>query len=87
MAEVFDKYSRTTIEVEGHTDSIGSTSYNKDLSVRRASSVSRYLRNLGVDGERLDIVGRGESDPRASNETARGRQLNRRVEIYLTPIT
>jgi outer membrane protein OmpA-like peptidoglycan-associated protein len=83
MAEVFDKYGRTTIEVEGHTDSIGSTSYNKDLSVRRASAVSRYLRNLGVDSDRLDVVGRGESDPRATNETARGRQLNRRVEIHV----
>lgn len=83
MAGVFEKYGNTTIEVEGHTDSVGSASYNRDLSRRRASSVARYLRNLGVDSDRLEIVGRGESDPRASNQTARGRQQNRRVEIHI----
>lgn len=81
MADVFERYADTTIEVEGHTDSVGSAAYNQRLSARRAASVATYLRNLGVDSYRIDTIARGESDPRASNSTASGRQLNRRVEI------
>lgn len=83
MARVFEKYSDTTINVEGHTDSIGSASYNKRLSLRRANRVASYLEAIGVDGGRLDTFGYGESQPRESNSTARGRQLNRRVEIHV----
>ena len=83
MSEVFQKYPDTTIVVEGHTDSTGSDSYNQRLSVRRASAVTNYLENLGVRGSRLDAVGRGEAEPRAANNTASGRQLNRRVEIHI----
>jgi outer membrane protein OmpA-like peptidoglycan-associated protein len=83
MANVFEKYPNTTIVVAGHTDSIGSNAYNQRLSERRASSVSSYLEDLGVNGSRIDAVGYGESQPRASNSTASGRQLNRRVEIHI----
>lgn len=83
MAGVFNRYPNTDIVVAGYTDSIGSASYNKRLSERRADSVTRYLENLGVDGDRLDPVGYGKSYPRASNNTAEGRQLNRRVEIRI----
>lgn len=83
MAGVFEKYPDTTLSVEGHTDSIGSASYNKALSRRRAGSVANYLENLGVRSSRIETVGYGESDPRATNETAAGRQLNRRVEIHV----
>lgn len=83
MADVFQKYQDTTIVVAGHTDSKGSVSYNKSLSVRRANSVANYLEDLGVRGSRIDAVGYGESTPRASNNTANGRQLNRRVEIHV----
>lgn len=83
MANVFDKYDRTTISIEGHTDSTGSAAYNRGLSQRRANAVSRYLRNMGVDGSRLDTVAWGESQPRSSNSTASGRQQNRRVEIKI----
>src|SRR5436189_160774 len=83
MAGVFQKYPDTTISVEGHTDSIGSASYNKALSRRRAGSVSNYLEDLGVRSSRIETVGYGESDPRATNDTAAGRQLNRRVEIHV----
>lgn len=83
MADVFDKYPDTTIRVEGHTDSIGSASYNERLSERRAASVERYLEGMGVRSSRIDAIGYGESQPRASNSTARGRQLNRRVEIHI----
>lgn len=83
MAKVFEKYDKTTIAVEGHTDSIGSAAYNRGLAQRRASSVARYLEQLGVDGYRVDTVAFGESQPRASNSTSSGRQLNRRVEIKI----
>lgn len=83
MADVFDRYGDTTIVVAGHTDSTGSASYNERLSERRASTVANYLENLGVRGSRLDSVGYGESKPKASNDTASGRQRNRRVELYV----
>jgi outer membrane protein OmpA-like peptidoglycan-associated protein len=83
MASVFDKYPNTTIKVEGFTDSTGSASYNERLSERRAGSVAKYLENLGVDGGRIRSIGYGESSPRATNNTASGRQLNRRVEIHV----
>jgi outer membrane protein OmpA-like peptidoglycan-associated protein len=83
MADVFKKYNDTTLEVEGHTDSIGSAEYNRSLSRRRANNVADYLNDHGVRQSRLDIVGRGESDPIASNSTSSGRQRNRRVEIHV----
>ena len=83
MANVFDQYPNTTIAVEGFTDSTGSASYNERLSERRASSVANYLESLGVRSSRLDTIGYGETHPRASNSTASGRQLNRRVEIHI----
>ena len=83
MADVFQKYPSTTISVQGHTDSIGSAAYNKRLSIRRAGSVASYLENLGVSSSRVETIGYGESQPRATNSTAEGRQLNRRVEIKI----
>ena len=83
MADVFQQYPNTTIVVQGYTDSTGSASYNERLSERRASSVASYIEQLGVRGSRVDTIGYGESHPRASNGTASGRQLNRRVEIHI----
>ena len=83
MAGVFDRYERTTISVEGHTDSVGSDSYNRALSQRRADSVAYYLERMGLDRYRMDTVAWGESQPAASNASASGRQLNRRVEIKI----
>jgi len=83
MADVFNRYPNTTISVQGYTDSIGTAAYNERLSERRASSVSNYLENLGVRSSRVRTIGYGESHPRASNATANGRQLNRRVEIHI----
>ncbi|MBK5259732.1 MAG: OmpA family protein [Thermoanaerobaculia bacterium] len=83
MADVFERYNDTTIIVEGHADSTGSASYNNRLSQRRADGVANYLQSLGVRNSRIDAVGRGEAEPRASNGTASGRQLNRRVEIHV----
>jgi len=83
MADVFDRYAGTTILVEGHTDSTGPATYNQRLSERRADSVAGYLESLGVSGARIDAEGFGEGSPRATNNTATGRQLNRRVEIHI----
>jgi outer membrane protein OmpA-like peptidoglycan-associated protein len=81
MGSVFDKYANTTISVQGHTDSVGTASYNERLSERRADAVANYLQDMGVRSSRIQTVGYGESQPRSSNNTASGRQSNRRVEI------
>jgi outer membrane protein OmpA-like peptidoglycan-associated protein len=83
MADVFQQYPNTTIVVQGYTDSTGSASYNERLSERRASSVASYIEQLGVRSSRVDTIGYGETNPRATNGTASGRQLNRRVEIHI----
>ena len=83
MADVFDKYPNTIISIQGHADSRGTEAYNQRLSVRRADSVADYLQNLGVSNNRLETLGFGESQPKASNDTASGRQENRRVEIHI----
>ena len=72
------------VMIEGHTDNIGTDDYNQGLSQRRADSVRSYLVRQGVDGDRLTAVGAGESAPVAGNESATGRQLNRRVEVIIS---
>ena len=71
------------LRIEGHTDSVGPEAYNLDLSRRRAENVRDYLVSQGVDDEGLLAVGLGESRPVASNDSAVGRQENRRVEIVI----
>jgi outer membrane protein OmpA-like peptidoglycan-associated protein len=83
LAGSLKEYDDTEVNVLGHTDSIGSSSYNKGLSARRASSVETYLINQGVTGTRVHPMGYGESDPVSDNDTETGRQLNRRVEIVI----
>ena len=86
LATLLTKYNRTVVHVVGHTDSDGSDAYNLDLSERRARAVGNYLINNSVPPERVRTEGRGEREPRESNATAAGKQLNRRVEIYIKPI-
>lgn len=74
------------IIVEGHTDSMGSTSFNEDLSQRRAVSVREYLIEQGVPSEMIRARGRGEEEPIETNASAEGRANNRRVEIVLSPL-
>lgn len=69
------------IIVVGHTDSVGSISYNQKLSERRANSVKNFMVSKGVDANMIVTEGRGKLDPIATNKTAAGRQLNRRVDI------
>lgn len=70
-----------SIHVDGHTDSVGPDDYNMDLSVRRARSVTDHLVARGVDADRIETRGHGETRPVADNSTDAGRQQNRRVEI------
>jgi hypothetical protein len=78
----FQEYSDLKLSVEGHTDSQGDESYNLGLSDRRAASVLSYLiQEFGIDGARLSSRGLGETQPVAPNDTAEGRQQNRRVEL------
>ena len=86
LADVLVKYDRTVVHVVGHTDSIGADDYNQRLSEQRAENVVIYIEQRGVPFDRLLSEGRGETEPRATNETEAGRQLNRRVEIYVKPI-
>ena len=83
LATVMNKYNRSEITIIGHTDSTGSNAYNQGLSEDRARSVKDYLVSRGVATSRMTIVGRGESEPRDTNSTEAGRQLNRRVEILI----
>ena len=84
---VLKEYDKTLLEVAGHTDNTGSDQYNQALSERRAGSVAQYLESHGVNAQRVITVGAGETHPIASNDTADGRQANRRVELSLEPIT
>ncbi|PPK53055.1 OmpA family protein [Marinobacter persicus] len=86
VALVLKEFDKTTIRIEGHTDSTGSDSYNQLLSERRASSVRDFLLNQGIEPSRTRAVGYGERYPVASNETAAGREQNRRVELTLVPM-
>ena len=80
---VKDTASSRKIEIEGHTDSVGSPVYNKELSARRAKSVALGLINNGVKRTQVLSRGYGESSPLVSNETSAGRARNRRVEVVI----
>lgn len=84
VIKVFKDYPDTNILVLGYTDSKGSDSYNLGLSKKRAQSVADYLSKNGVSSSRLKVEGRGEEDPRFSNDTEEGRAGNRRVEFVIT---
>jgi outer membrane protein OmpA-like peptidoglycan-associated protein len=83
LADNFAKYPDNLIIVEGHTDATGSESYNQRLSEQRASSVADYLIDRGVRAGAITVYGYGELRAKSTNDTAEGRQLNRRVEINI----
>ncbi|PKP31167.1 MAG: hypothetical protein CVT99_09660 [Bacteroidetes bacterium HGW-Bacteroidetes-16] len=84
LVKVLNTFPDTDIEIQGHTDSKGSESYNNNLSLKRADKVSDYLRYNGVEANRISIKGFGESMPKYDNSTADGRAQNRRVEFLIT---
>jgi outer membrane protein OmpA-like peptidoglycan-associated protein len=84
VAGILGSHPGLKIEIEGHTDSIGTDDYNQRLSERRAQSVAGYLTQQGAHDAIVGTVGFGESRPVATNGTAAGRQQNRRVEIVVS---
>ncbi len=84
LVKVLNSYPDTDIEVQGHTDSKGSESYNSDLSFRRAAAVSGYLTSNSIKGSRVSIQGFGETAPKYDNSTAEGSAQNRRVEFLIS---
>jgi OmpA-OmpF porin, OOP family len=81
LASVLKEDSSRKVMIEGHTDSVGTDEYNQSLSERRAQSVQAALFERGVEASQISTVGKGETTPVASNDTAAGRQQNRRVEL------
>lgn len=84
LVGVLDSYKDTNIEIQGHTDSKGSKTYNQSLSERRAGSVSSYLAGKGLAADRVNILGFGETAPKYDNGTVEGQTQNRRVEFLIT---
>jgi OOP family OmpA-OmpF porin len=84
LADFMNQYPQTSTTVEGHTDSVGTDSYNQQLSEKRASAVREVLVNqYGVEGQRVNAAGYGETQPVADNATESGRAINRRVEAQV----
>jgi len=83
LAASLSKYPNTDLLIVGHTDAVGTSTYNQQLSERRAAAASNFLASQGVNAGRLRAVGRGETEPISDNNTEAGRQLNRRVEIAI----
>jgi outer membrane protein OmpA-like peptidoglycan-associated protein len=84
LVTVLNTYPDTDIEIQGHTDSKGSESYNQNLSEQRAGAVSTYLSSKGIAYNRLAIKGFGENMPKYSNDTKEGQSQNRRVEFLIS---
>jgi outer membrane protein OmpA-like peptidoglycan-associated protein len=84
LAAFMQDYSDRRVRIEGFTDSTGSAEYNQQLSEQRAFAVKDALMQAGIDPDRIELQGYGESYPVASNDTNEGRQLNRRVEIVIS---
>ncbi len=83
LVTFLNQYPERRVLIEGHTDNVGSAAYNQDLSQRRADSVRTYLTQQGIGSQRISTSGMGLHRPIAGNDSAAGRQLNRRVEIII----
>ena len=83
VVEIMKRYPDMQVEVAGHTDNVGSDTYNQKLSESRAQAVRQYLINAGIASGNMTAVGYGEKEPIATNDTDEGRELNRRVELRI----
>jgi outer membrane protein OmpA-like peptidoglycan-associated protein len=83
LAQSLEKYPGSDLLILGHTDSVGTDEYNKQLSVRRADAAARYLEAQGVQRSRIGTGGLGEEEPVAGNGTDTGRAQNRRIEVAI----
>jgi len=86
IAEILYRYTETRIRIEGHTDSIGSVEFNQMLSERRADATKNELIARSLQFDRIQALGFGATMPVASNATPDGRQLNRRVQVFVIPV-
>jgi outer membrane protein OmpA-like peptidoglycan-associated protein len=86
VAQFMQQHASIAVRIEGHTDAVGSDSYNDTLSERRANAVAHALESRGIDPDRVQAVGRGKALPIASNDSAAGRQQNRRVELIFSDL-
>lgn len=86
ISEIMKQYPNTKWEIDGHTDNVGKPDKNMDLSNRRAASVKNYFISKGINADRLNSQGFGDTKPIADNKTSAGRAQNRRVEITLVPV-
>lgn len=87
LSAFLNKYPDRTVVIEGYTDNVGGEDYNMGLSQRRADTVKTYLVGQGIDSSRLVATGKGKDAPVASNDSAAGRQQNRRVEVVIANMT
>lgn len=83
LASSLEKYPNTRVMIVGHSDSQGGTDRNLDISERRAKAVAGLLEEMGVNRARITALGRGDTEPIATNDTDAGRQWNRRIEIAI----
>ncbi|MDQ6973336.1 MAG: OmpA family protein, partial [Mariprofundaceae bacterium] len=83
LKEAMDMYGDRTFRIEGHTDSLGDVKENQQLSLQRAESVRDFLIAAGVDATSIKALGYGEIRPIASNEYAKGREMNRRIDVVI----
>jgi outer membrane protein OmpA-like peptidoglycan-associated protein len=84
LVTFLNKYPSRSVEIDGYTDSVGTQEYNMGLSQRRADAVQSFLVSQGIDASRVTSQGKGEEDPVANNDSASGRQRNRRVEVVIS---
>jgi len=83
LADIMGRDDNTELLIVGHTDSVGEEIYNMKLSERRAESAARFIISQGISASRVDLEGRGETEPIGNNDTEAGRQENRRVEVAI----
>ncbi|NJL75359.1 MAG: OmpA family protein [Saprospiraceae bacterium] len=86
VADILLRYSEFNVNIDGYTDNVGADKYNQWLSEKRAERCYNYLINKGINAERMKFTGYGETNPVADNNTADGREKNRRVEFNLYPV-
>ncbi|MBS1576480.1 MAG: OmpA family protein [Bacteroidetes bacterium] len=84
LVTILNKYPDTDIEIQGHTDDVGTDEYNQGLSERRAAAVASYIKAKGISGSRISTKGYGESAPKYPNDTDANRAQNRRVDFLIT---
>ena len=83
LAQFLSEHKERRVQIDGFTDSVGTDSYNEELSRRRADAVKSALTVRGIDSSRISTQGYGKAYPVANNSDSGGRQLNRRVEVVI----